>query len=63
MPYIPYTRDTPLSLNALTVIEGFNSKAAIFQVENVKNNINGIIDYCFEEKPYYIYLNSSNSNY
>ena len=42
MPYIPYTRDTPLSLNALTVIEGFNSKAAIFQVENVKNNINSL---------------------
>lgn len=39
MPYIPYTRDTPLSLNALTVTEGFDSKSTILQVDNVKNII------------------------
>jgi len=39
MPYIPYTRDTQLSLNALTLTEGFDVKTAVSQVDTIKTNI------------------------
>ena len=37
--YIPYTRDTPLTLNALTLTEGFDVNAAVSQVDAIKANI------------------------
>jgi hypothetical protein len=37
--YIPYTRDTPLTLNALTLTEGFDSNAAVTQVATIKTSI------------------------
>lgn len=42
MPYIPYTRDTQLSLNALTLIEGFDVKTAVSQVDTIKTNITSL---------------------
>lgn len=37
--YIPYTRYTPLTLNALTLTEGFDVNAAVSQVATIKTNI------------------------
>jgi hypothetical protein len=37
--YIPYTRDTPLTLNALTLTEGFDVNDAVSQVATIKTNI------------------------
>lgn len=39
MPYIPYTRETPLTLNALTLTEGFDVNDAVSQVATIKANI------------------------
>jgi len=39
MPYIPYTRYTPLTMNALTLTEGFDVNAAVSQVATIKTNI------------------------
>ena len=39
MPYIPYTRDSPLTLNALTLTEGFEVNDAVAQIETIKANI------------------------
>jgi hypothetical protein len=39
MPYIPYTRDTPLTLNALTLTEGFEVNDAVAQIDTIKANI------------------------
>ena len=39
MPYIPYTRDTPLTLNALTLTEGFEVNDAVAQIQTIKANI------------------------
>jgi hypothetical protein len=39
MPYIPYTRDTPLTLNALTLTEGFDVNSAVSQVAAINANI------------------------
>jgi len=39
MPYIPYTRDTPLTLNALTLTEGFDVNSAVSQVDAIKANV------------------------
>lgn len=40
MPYIPYTRYTPLTLNALTITEGFDVTAAVSQVDTIKTHVN-----------------------
>ena len=37
--YIPYTRDTPLTLNALTLTEGFDVNDAVSQVATIKTNV------------------------
>jgi hypothetical protein len=39
MPYIPYTRDSPLTLNALTLTEGFEVNDAVAQIDTIKANI------------------------
>ncbi len=39
MPYIPYTRYTPLTMNALTLTEGFDVNAAVSQVNTIKANL------------------------
>ncbi len=39
MPYIPYTRYTPLTSNALTLTEGFDVNTAVSQVATIKTNI------------------------
>jgi hypothetical protein len=39
MPYIPYTRDSPLTLNALTLTEGFDMNNAVAQIDTIKANI------------------------
>lgn len=39
MPYIPYTRYTPLTLNALTLTEGFDSNSAVSQVDAIKTKL------------------------
>ncbi len=39
MPYIPYTRDSPLTLNALTITEGFDMNDAVAQIDTIKANI------------------------
>ena len=37
--YIPYTRDTPLTLNALSLTEGFDVNDAVTQVATIKTNV------------------------
>ena len=39
MPYIPHTRDSPLTLNALTITEGFDMNDAVAQIDTIKANI------------------------
>lgn len=39
MPYIPYTHYTPLTMNALTLTEGFDVNAAVSQVNTIKANL------------------------
>ena len=39
MPYIPYTRYTPLTSNALALQEGFDVNAAVSQVDTINANI------------------------
>jgi hypothetical protein len=38
MPYIPYTRETPLTMNALTLTEGFDVNDTVSQVATIKTN-------------------------
>jgi hypothetical protein len=42
MPYIPYTRYTPLTMNALTLTEGFDVNAAVSQLDTIKATIGSI---------------------
>jgi hypothetical protein len=42
MPYIPYTRDTQLALNALTLTEGFDVNTAVSQIDTIKTNITSL---------------------
>jgi len=42
MPYIPYTRYTPLTLNALTLTEGFDVNAAVSQLDSIKASIGSV---------------------
>lgn len=42
MPYIPYTRDTQLALNALSLTEGFDVNTAVSQVDTIKAKINSL---------------------
>ena len=42
MPYIPYTRYTPLTMNALTLTEGFDVNAAVSQLDSIKASIGSV---------------------
>lgn len=39
MPFVPHTHYTPLTLNALTLTEGFDANAAISQLDTIKTNV------------------------
>ena len=39
MPFVPHTHYTPLTLNALTLTEGFDANAAISQLDIIKTNV------------------------
>lgn len=42
MPYIPYTRYTPLTMNALSLTEGFDVNAAVSQLDAIKATIGSV---------------------
>jgi hypothetical protein len=42
MPYIPYTRYTPLTMNALSLTEGFDVNAAVSQLDAIKATLGSV---------------------